>query len=330
MWFEELLGFKEISPENVRKKIFLDGQSLVSEVNGKSYQFGTLEIPTLKDLKEQSPLGICKGKISLNELVGNVQEIHCDPQNKNALFQAASQFNLLEMVSPHVSPERGVGIYERDYTQGPACAIACGAGTVYRNYFVPIKDQIGQTMTTQVDCLELIGKELGNKDFGLWEMTNGYALINQKGLLNINAQISGLTPESREELKEKLKIGIQWNTQVTISSTSQVVSQVYCSALPVSYSHIDFYYYESFARLILEATYEATLHAALINLEQTDCNKVFLTLVGGGAFGNEMNWISDSIKKAVSKFLNTPLDVRIISHGSSNSDVVELIKNVNG
>ena len=185
-------------------------------------------------------------------------------------------------------------------------------------------------MTTQVDCLELIGKELGNEDFGLWEMTNGYALMNQKGLLNINAQISGLTPESREELKEKLKIGIQWNTQVTISSTSQVVSQVYCSALPVSYSHIDFYYYESFARLILEATYEATLHAALINLEQTDCNKVFLTLVGGGAFGNEMNWISDSIKKAVSKFLNAPLDVRIISHGSSNSDVVELIKNVNG
>lgn len=330
MWFEELFGFKEISPENVREKIFLDGQSLVSEVNGKSYQFGTLEIPTLKDLKEQSPLGICKGKISLNELVGNVQEIHCDPQNQNALFQAASQFNLLEMISPHVSPERGVGIYERDYTQGPACAIACGAGTIYRNYFVPIKDQIGQTMTTQVDCLELIGKELGNEDFGLWEMTNGYALINQKGLLNINAQISGLTTESREELKEKLKIGIQWNTQVTISSTSQVVSQVYCSALPVSYSNIDFFYYESFARLILEATYEATLHAALINLEQTDCNKVFLTLVGGGAFGNEMNWISDSIKKAVSKFLNAPLDVRIISHGSSNSDVVELIKNVNG
>ena len=328
MWFEDLFGFEEISPYDVRKNIFIDRQSLVSKINGKSYQFGSLEIPTLKQLKEQSPLGLYKGKIRINELVGNVQEIHCEPQNQNALFQAASQFNLLEMVGPHISPERGVGIYEQDYTQGPACAIACGAGTIYRNYFTPIKGQIGQTKSTQIDCLELIGKELCNEDFRLWKMTNGYALINQEGIININYQISSLTLKKREELKEKLKIGVQRNTQVTISPTLQFVSQAYCSALPVAYSHIDSFYFENFARLILEATYEATLHAALINLEKTDCNKVFLTMVGGGAFGNKMNWITDSIKKAVSKFLNSPLDVGIISYGSSKLDVVELIKNI--
>ncbi|MCK5683507.1 hypothetical protein KAJ27_05280 [bacterium] len=55
------------------------------------------------------------------------------------MFQVASQFNLLEMVSPGVTPEEGVGRYEHDHTQGPACAIACGVGTIYRNYFEAIQ-----------------------------------------------------------------------------------------------------------------------------------------------------------------------------------------------
>lgn len=243
MWFENLFGFEEVSPENVRDKIFIDKENLISKVNGKSFQYGTLEIPTLKELKDQSPSRIYKSSISVNEIVGNVQEIHCDPHNRNALFQAASQFNLLEMVGPHISPERGVGIYEQDYTQGPACAIACGAGTIYRNYFVSIKEQIGQTLATQIDCLELIGKELGNEALLLWEMTNGYALVNQEGLLNINFQISNLNPKQREQLKEKLKIGIQWKSEVTITKSKQVVSQAYCSALPVSYSPVDSLYW---------------------------------------------------------------------------------------
>jgi transposase len=48
------------------------------------------------------------------------------------------QFNLLEMTSPSVSPEHGVTRYQDDHTQGPACAIAAGAATIYRNYFAPV------------------------------------------------------------------------------------------------------------------------------------------------------------------------------------------------
>jgi hypothetical protein len=264
--------------------------------------------------------------MKVREIVGNVQEMHCLPSNKHALFQAASQFNLLEMVGPDVTPERGVGIYEMDYTQGPACAIACGAGTIYRNYFVPLNNQLGQSATNQIDCLELIGKALNNEELLLWKMENGYALVNQEGLLKINSLINKLDLEDRERLKEKLKVGIQWNTEVTISDSKQMVSQVYCSALPVAYSHIESFYWESFARLILEATYEATLHAALMNLEKTGCNKVFLTLVGGGAFGNAMYWITESLLLAMSKFRNTPLDVGIVSYGGSKTHVAELIR----
>lgn len=329
MWFKELMGFDEISPEYVRENITIEGTRMVSKVNGKSYQFGSLQIPTLLELKQRAPsIKLFNGKISVKEVVGNVQELHCDPSNNKALFQAASQFNLLEMIEPHITPEKGIDIYEQDFTQGPACAIACGAGTIYRNYFVPLNNQNGQSAHSQIDCLELIGEKLNNAELHLWEMSNGYALLNQEGLLNINAQLSKLTDSEREALKESLKIGIQWDAEVTLSDSKQIVSQAYCSALPVAYLQIESIYWEKFARVILEATYEATLYAALSNFEKTGCNKVYLTMVGGGAFGNEPEWILGSLLKAIKKFENVPLEVVIVSYGNSNKNIKKLIEAV--
>jgi hypothetical protein len=45
-----------------------------------------------------------------------------------SVFQAASQFNCLEFPGPECKPEDGVTAYFCDRTQGPACALACGAG----------------------------------------------------------------------------------------------------------------------------------------------------------------------------------------------------------
>ena len=233
------------------------------------------------------------------------------------------------MVSPYITPEKGVDIYERDYTQGPACAIACGAGTIYRNYFAPVNGEQGQSNYNQIDCLELIGKELNNEELLLWKMSNGYALLSHDGLLNINTQIHKKSQEQREQLKENLKIGIQWKTEVTLANSTQIVSQIYCSALPVSYSQIKSSHWEIFSKVILEATYEATLYAALINLDQTGCNKVFLTLVGGGAFGNEIDWIMDALRTSLLKFKDMPLDINIVSYNSSSPKIQELITQFN-
>ena len=327
-WFEKLTGFKEISPENVRENLTVEGNSFISKVNEKRFDFGELEIPTLKELKQRADsLKFENNSIKVSEVVADVQQLHVDIQNENALFQAASQFNLLEMVSPNVTPELGIERYEYDHTQGPACAIACGAGTIYRNYFVKIGNQIGQTNDNQIDCLELIGRELNNDKLNLWTMKNGYALINQEGLLTINKTLAQYSNSERKSLKEKIKIGIQWNTEVTISDNKQKVSQIYCSALPVAYSHIEPFYWESFARLILEATYEATLYSALINYKKNGSNKVYLALVGGGAFGNEPHWIIESIEKTIQKFKKYPLDVKIVSYGKSNPNIIKLINN---
>lgn len=332
MWFEKLTGFKEESPDNVRQKLFLKGDTLYSTVNDKSFSCGQLEVLSLAELRERSSAAIevYQGKISCSELIGDVQILHTLSSNKQALFQVASQFNLLEMIGPQITPEQGIDRYERDYTQGPACAIACGAGTIYRNYFVELEGQLGQTANKQIDCLDLIAKELDNEKLKLWTMQNGYALVSQEGLLTINKRLAELKDKERDALKAKLKVGIQWNTEVTISETKQEVSQIYCAALPVAYSSTDSIYWESFARLILEASYEATLHAAMLNMKENKSNLLYLTLLGGGAFGNELHWILESLSKLLYQFKNLPLDVRIVSYGQSNPAVAQLTKEVNG
>jgi hypothetical protein len=93
-------------------------------------------------------------------VTGDVRQMNHAPENAGALFQVASQFNLLEMVSPTVTPEHGVTRYQYDRTQGPACAIAAGAATIYRNYFAPVGGSNGQTTERQLDGLADLGEAL--------------------------------------------------------------------------------------------------------------------------------------------------------------------------
>lgn len=330
MWFEQLVGFKEESAAQVHQNLVVEGSTLRSRVNGKSYQCGQLEIPTLDALKKSAPsLDTYPGRIKVTEVVANVRQLHQTPSNKDAVFQAASQFNLLEMVNPNVTPESGVDGYEHDHTQGPACAIACGAGTIFRNYFVAVGGQMGQTEYAQIDCLEEIGTALDNPTRQCWTMRNGYALATKDGLAYITNHLNNLSADAYAELKGKLKIGVQWNTEVTTATTGHTVTQAYCSALPVGYSHVDASYWERFARLVLEATYEATFYVALKNYHATGCPKLFLTLVGGGVFGNESAWILDAIEKCLNQFMHTPLEVAIVSYGRSDERVKSLIEQWN-
>ena len=329
MWFKDLTGFQEESPENVKSKLIVENDYFISLANSKKFTFGKLEIPTLEELRNQNPqINNYNGKIRVSEIVADVKNLHNLPENENALFQVASQFNLLEMINPNITPEMGIDRYEFDRTQGPICAMSCGAGTIYRNYFVEINGQIGQTEEHQIDCLELIGNELDNENLNLWKMKNGYALLSQNGLLTINKKIAQLNNNERERLKGKLKVGIQWQTDVTISEVKQKVSQIYCSALPVGYSQIESFYWEYFARIILEALYEATLYAGMLNMEKNNSDLVYLTLVGGGVFGNEEYWILESMQKAIEKFKNVPLNIKIVSYGRSNLNLKKYFEEI--
>ena len=325
-WFETLTGLSEQSPQQVRANITVDGRTFTSHANGKVFVFGQLETPTLAELRERvSASGHKRGKISVREVVANVQHVHTDPSNAGSLFQVASQFNLLEMVSPNFTPESGVGIYEHDRTQGPACAIAAGAGTIYRNYFANVNGQTGQSAENQIDCLADLGAALGNTDGRLWQMRNGYALASQSGLVEIAQRLQVSSGNEVDRLRQLLRIGIQWSTQVTLNDCNHTVSQAYCSALPVAYSSHPSHLWQPFARLILEAAYEATICVAILNAKRHGSDRLFLTLLGAGAFGNDKAWIIAAIQRALSLYENVELDVAIVSYASPNPDIQPLV-----
>lgn len=300
----------------------MSGPLLTSKVNNQTYHHGNLELFALEELRRTAPPPRSR-RISVREVVGDVLELHMIPENEGALFQAASQFNLLEMSSPHLTPEAGVTRYAEDHTQGPACAMACAAGTVYRNYFVDFGDEVGQTARRQIDCAAEFGMMLGNAKGEAWEMRNGYAMGKRKGLLKAGDMLRNMNKAAREVVKGTLRIGVQQATEVTIGGEN-IVSQAYCAAFPVAYSGVDSAVWEEPARALLEASYEATLRVAAQSLQRGGSNKVFLTLVGGGVFGNERKWILDAMEVAFTEMEWSGLDVRVVSHNNSAPDVKKM------
>jgi hypothetical protein len=233
------------------------------------------------------------------------------------------------MASPNAIPEHGVDRYEYDLTQGPACAIAAGAGTIYRNYFVKCNGQIGQTSNNQIDCLADIGKAFNNVNNRLWQMKNGYAFASMEGLIEIDNKLKSASESELDALRKLLRIGIQWNTEVTLDNARHTVTQAYCSALPVAYSQHPSELWARFAQLILEASYEATLCAAILNSLENNSNKVYLTLLGGGVFGNEEAWITKAIFRVLKLNKMRDLQVFIVSYGHSKPHIQKLIQEFN-
>lgn len=316
MWFEALTGFREDQADDVAAQFEVAGEHLTSLANGRTMRHGSFETPTVADLRDRWNLGI-SGPLRDNrvqELVADAQDLHVDDAAAGAVFQVASQFNTLEMASPSVTPEDGIDQYETDHTQGPACAVACGAGTIFRNYLVPMPGRVGQSSTQQIDCLVDLGAALGVQI----DMRNGYATPTLGELDTVNARLRDADEPARDELMAHLRVGLQWNTEVTLADAGHTVSQVYCSALPVADVPHPPEAWEPLARLVLDAAYEATLGAAVLNASATGNRTVYLTLVGGGVFGNSLSWILDALQRALRLFSNADLDVAIVSHSRPN------------
>ena len=274
-WFEKLVGFSETNYEETRARLQVEDKKLRSLINGASYGVGELELVSLQALRDRAKdAGDLPGRLQTSVVTGDVRKMHRSAENAGALFQVASQFNLLEMVSPNVTPDDGVARYQNDHTQGPACAIAAGAATIYRNYFAPMEGGFGQTAARQIDGLADLGTALSNAMTvpvaQLWRMQNGYALGTQTGLDMIARYLGALSPEDTDVLRGKLCIGLHRDIEVTEAAGPKrpEVSQSFCSALPVAYSHVPPAHWQAFASLVLEAAYEATMWATVLNAQR--------------------------------------------------------------
>ena len=98
-------------------------------------------------------------------------------------------------------------------------------------------------------------------------MRNGYALCSRAGLDAIADHLGALQQEQVDILHGKLCIGVHRDVEVTDAAGEHrpLVSQAFCSALPVAYTRVSPSYWEAFASLVLQAAYEATMSAAVLN-----------------------------------------------------------------
>lgn len=331
-WFERLVGFQEGAYADTKAKLAVDGERLVSKVNGRSFGIGKFNMVSLAELRRcVAAAGGAAGRPRISIVTGDVGLMHQAPEYAGALFQVASQTNCLEMVGPGNTPEHGVTGYQHDRTQGPACAIAAGAATIYRNYFAPVGDQRGQTAARQLDGLADVGAALSaaldRPVQDLWTTSNGYALATRAGLDLISTYLASAGPEALDDLRGRLRIGVHADVEVTAAAAlpGPVVSQAFCSALPAAYSGVPAKYWAPFATLALEAAYEATLLAAAQSSARGGSNIVLLTMLGGGAFGNDDEWIHHAIRRAVAHASGFDLDVRLVSYRAPSAAMLALV-----
>jgi hypothetical protein len=268
-------------------------------------------------------------------------------------------------------PENGIEQYQYDPTQGPACALACFAGTAYRNYLVPVSSFAdggdgggkcsgtarGQTKGQQLNGLDRVEEYLANEfsfSSSPWTVQNGYAEVtSSEDLETLNdALADGANQQQlRDDIVSRVCIGVQEDAEVTSKGNAnerKFVTQTYNSAIPIGYSCCPELLWKPMARLVLDATYEATLLVGALktihairqhqkqNLQLGTTNSciedktegqseetattvkrpiVFLTKVGGGVFENNDDWIRESISRAVERaqdLSGVGLEIRVV------------------
>eukprot|EP01062_Namystynia_karyoxenos_P066199 TRINITY_DN60196_c0_g1_i1.p1 TRINITY_DN60196_c0_g1~~TRINITY_DN60196_c0_g1_i1.p1 ORF type:complete len:414 (+),score=141.41 TRINITY_DN60196_c0_g1_i1:92-1333(+) len=328
-WFEHVTGFSEYTDgrtdgDAVRAKLELTDGVLRSRCSERTYRAGFFNVVELRELRERvkamladaaSP--VHRGAVTVRHKVGDAMVEHADPANNGCCFQVASQANCLEGASRKHGPEFGLTQIIGDYTQGPACAMACGAGSIARLYLIDMPSgRKGQSMEEQVNLFRGVERAMDNDTHNFFSVVNGYATAvgetkedQTESLRRMNAMLSDpdAAPALKQRVRDSVCVGLQQGAQVVFAQrgeaglipldrSDQLVTQVLCSAVSfqgVSDEHRDLW--EPLAREVLAGGYEATLWAAAAE----GMRRVSLTFVGGGAFANKKEWIIDGVNSAV-------------------------------
>jgi len=130
-------------------------------------------------------------------------------------------------------------------------------------------------------------------------------------------------------------VGIHKNVQVTsglkrdgkmtlCKSDDQVINQVFTAALNLGgpnskYAKIPVI--QQLARFLLKGAYRATILSAIENCSQLPAsykgrNILYLTLIGGGVFGNEHSWITEAIYHCLDLIKNSGLQIYLVIYAS--------------
>jgi len=347
-FFEDVMGVKEnIFKENITdagKFIKKEGENYIikkHEVKNKqlkptkqTYQSGYFEQLSVADLIEACKWEEYPGNGTLSVIEGVEKEPYnewfADKVDSGAMqalfpqdtvFQVASNFNGLEAVSWDKNIENQLIIdYTGDSNQGPGASISAAPGLILRRYYLFYDEN--------KDPKEWGQKKSGNQQVNF--LSKLPLVVSQAGYVQLDKTPKLQSPyrndpkhvdPERDDDYQKVKIG--WHGDVQVShgfkygdkhdklQNKHIINQVFTGA-------VDFrqggkkknFKHKLWAKEILKAAYEGTLRAAFIKKKK----KVVLTLIGGGAFENDQEWIYDAIARMADFIEKSGLEVTVVSY----------------
>jgi len=210
------------------------------------------------------------------------------------LFQVASQFNCLESPGPYITP---VASYFSDPTQGPRASISAFPGTLLRHYAAPGDGGHRFVQTNDGPQLNLLESVCSP---GIAEVRSGY--LTSSGITERSAFLAELEnhfEDIRVGVHDEIPVILGYNWDGGVPGTRRI-GQVFTSTLAgggYSGASAGDSNYRPICTALLRAAYLGTLLAAVA----LGRPKVVLTLIGGGAFGNPVRLIWDSICWAINE-----------------------------
>lgn len=328
-WFEQLFGFRE-SVSSVRDNLRceeINGDTyIISSANGARIRSGNFQVRSASsfDLRARGGgrLHIIHGHGRSSQRFELIDVLSSQflPENDGATYLAASNFNCLEFVSPAQTAGDGVTNYVYDQTQGPFCALSAGAAVVDRNYFVRHSGGAGQLLRE----VELLGKTPIHVE-------HGYAIINEQ------FGESEVAKNFAWDDADNYCVGVHRNCQLTTTrrergfalvdpAADRVVHHVYAAAFNFNGCVYPCDFTLRVSRHMLDAEYRASVLAAwensLLYPGRSGSNKLYLTLLGCGVFGNEIDTVLESIESCMDTIRDSGLDVYVVCFSDSQFDHV--------
>ncbi|MCW5953325.1 MAG: hypothetical protein KIT69_13810 [Propionibacteriaceae bacterium] len=344
---EDILGISErdlvlLKDEERAQFIYQSNQNMFFKniKTNKLTSFGNFNIISIKELLGNTSLSNVNEKnvndikilynIDIGELQGTMKT------KDKCMVQVASNFNCLEVASNFTNPQKGTFIEDLkiDKTQGPAATFGPLSASLYRCHFC-MSNYTGQTLTNQINLLSEFNKTLKllcKSEIDVITIQNGKLIINNNQS-KIIAQLFTQKSDSFvivDELVNSIYIGIHENIPILYDRKEKkqidqinYIDQVFSSTINYNINKFDTTYLLS--KILLRAAYEGIYLAAIKNKTKN----LYLTLIGGGSFNNDIKLIIESMKNAHNKYIKYSCleNVYLCLYDKKNTQIEQLIQN---
>lgn len=274
---------KAIQKMSLKDRITVAKEAMVE--NGE-VSFGRIDLYSIDELRKKTenrkPF---KGEGSVSVIVDptiDVKDLQADPQNAGANFQIASNFNGQE-AGQFCGDDRSLNELQSIFAQGEQASMSAYPGIFFRKYF-----------SGPINLLdELVAK--------------GIVTMDKRGVLVRDITSLGELVENQGLIKVGYHSGISvthGSNFANIIDRGQRINQTFTAALNLGANPR----LKDFSSVFLRAAYEGTVRASFLH----GVKKVFLTLVGGGVFCNDLEDIAKAIQGAAAFAREKSMDVVIV------------------